>query len=299
MPNQQLKLSTHQQQVLADLGLDAWYLAPPTGQLSHTQQAKITEIVESLSASLQVPDSENRSISTSEVSASSVAAVESKSQILRKKRDSLPPTIQLAVNQAIVPDNTAVMFPAVEPLTTNTWQAVDLAMNQLSDDSEAAIKGFGNTAADWLFVMPPALPQENQPLACLDLKTKQLFTEWLASLGRSIDEVYATPLIKCAMKIPRDPDNAVLAKHLPILLAELALVQPQQIFLMGRLPSQALLSTTAPLSLLMKKTYELSDSFGFLQPPCPLTCLPALDYFLAVPLQKSWLWQVSKKFVMS
>lgn len=321
MPNQSLNLSAFQQQVLTDLDIDAWYLTPLASPSEDIQQGAISEIVEALSASLQADVAEDtaiKSAATATIAASTAthlspqgslsspsltvgtnnpnstqAAVHSgeSSPTAATTDNCLPAPIKLAAKQPHVPPHKQVHFPEVQTLSDISWQSIDKAISQ------ANISALGSPTAEWLLIMPPALQQETHDGEWLNPASQQLISEWLAALGKSMTDVYITPLIKQTIKIPRDPDPEWLHEHLVILLTELCLLKPKQVFLMGRLPCQQLLDTSAPLSALMKMSYQLRYTNGTETYSIPLSCLPSPDYFLHMPSEKAWLWQTSKSLI--
>lgn len=314
MPNQPLNLSAYQQQVLTDLGIDAWYLTPLVNPTEGIQQAAISEMVAALSASLksaptatiaantvpQLPpqNSSSSSLPVRESSQISTSVHSDKSSPLAATAENrLPPPIELTAKLANAPQHEQVKFPEVQALVDISWQGIDKAISELPNYSQANITGLGNLNAEWLLIMPPVLQQETHDGEWLNPASQQLINEWLAALGKSMADVYITPLIKQTVKIPRDPDPEWLHEHLVILLAELCLLKPKQVFLMGRLPCQKLLDSTAPLSALMKMSYQLSYTDALATQQVPLICLPSPDYFLYMPSEKAWLWQTSKSLI--
>lgn len=365
MPNSVLRLSAHQQQVLTDLDLDAWYLTPLTDKSAQhdDQQAAISERVAALSAALSAADNEptkphvaqsvgdtaasavSSAANSSPVSAANLppqvvehlvsqaetaadnAIAKSTAESVRQTtqqtgntaaRSALPPPIQLAAKPAMLPPEHLIDFPNITPLAANQWQAVEQSIKALQSTDAAlpTLRGSGALAADWFIVMPPILWQEftlqqgelsdlaasteQQPFSYIDVLSSAancLLREWLDSVGLGLDKVYITPLLKQMLKMPRDPESEALASDFAILQAELALVQPKHIVLMGRLPCQRLLDSSAPLSVLMQSTYQLRYNSDNGSRQSQVSCLPSLDYFLAVPAQKSQLWQLSKAFL--
>lgn len=312
MPNQPLLLSAHQKQILSDLGIDAWYLKPLTKTANDGQQQAIDALVESLTDTLKNADdiAPKQSKLTEVAVKSSVAEMqptlaESETadktndsvktpSVQTQPRDRLPDKIHLAAKKPQIPEGTMIDHRDRGLLSDVSWAAVEDEITTLNSDSAMQVKGLGDQNADWVFITPPALKTVHD--ADNDLLAQTLFAEWLTALGKNKDDIYTTPLLKERVKIPRDPDADLLTHHLPILFTELALTQPKHVFLMGRQVCQALLATQVSLSKLSKTQYQLryGDAEGDI---AAVTCLPTMDYFVAAPVQKSWLWKASKSLI--
>lgn len=214
--------------------------------------------------------------------------------------------IQLSTEIDLTPPNSGVIaFPDayqgdIEPTAEGIATAITTLSRQTSmsddnpvlpDDLNHTLTGIGSQGADWMIVIPPPMYRHLREKRLLLEQEQQLLTESLSSIGKTFDEIYITPLLKQGVYKQKDPNIALLTAHLPILAAEIAWVQPKRLMLLGHTPPQALLSTKAPLSQLMDCDYQLR--LGELT--LPISIMPSLHYFLAVPAEKSLLWQCLKK----
>lgn len=194
------------------------------------------------------------------------------------------------------PADTRVVFPHVAASVNPTLDGVNEAITALQENnagvgSHQTITGQGSQSPDWLVIVPPPTLAHVQQQQLFNDSEKQLFDEVLQSIQQPWDKVHVTPLLKQSVFKNKDPDQALLDLHLPVLSAEITCLKPRRILLMGRVPNHALLSTKAPLSELMSVDYELQVG----EHVYPLTVLPSLHYFLALPAQKSLLWQRIKQ----
>ncbi|MGY0399478.1 MAG: uracil-DNA glycosylase family protein, partial [Ostreibacterium sp.] len=176
-------------------------------------------------------------------------------------------------------------------------QAIQMALAQLSDEEKESqsifhtlVSGVGSAAAEWMIITPPPGQRHLKNAQLMDDDESQLLAEMMVSIGKTQENIYITPLLKQGVYKQKDPDETILAKHLPILAAEIAWIKPKRLLLMGRIPNQVLLSTKALLSALMHKNYYLQQG----QLIVPVTSLPSLNYFLAMPAEKKILWQQLK-----
>lgn len=147
----------------------------------------------------------------------------------------------------------------------------------------------------WLIITPPPTTEQVSSNQRLGEQEEQLLTAWLKSIGKPPEDIYVTPIIKQAIHRQLDPTQAMLSDFLPILAAEIALIKPSRILVMGRVANHALLQTKAPLSRLMSVPYQLQLDKNY--SPIPLTAMPCMRYFLAMPSEKGWLWKMTKNLV--
>ena len=311
-----LTLSNHQYRIIDDLGIDAWYLKPLRREFIDPQfqasQNEIAEIVASLTVENISPKAdETIAINTPPASKkppkldalgsdaiTKTAGVENNSvsrfslqriAIFKKNFEPvrLNPNLDLSP-----PQNSLVHFPYNDKKVNPTLSSIEESVKALNDNDVGVemtqvLSGTGNHSPKWLFIMPPpTLPHlKNQQI--LNDDETILLKEVLSSVGKTWDDIYITPLVKQVVYKQKDPNSILLEKHLPVLAAEIAYLKADHIFLMGRLPSQVLLSTKSPLSGLINNDFKLQLEGK----KYPLSVLPSLHYFLSLPVDKSILWQ--------
>ncbi len=305
MLNQALSLTPHQRQIIRDLGVDAWYLQPLSrAELDNdyrASQEEINHIVEELLPHDMVeettPIASPTSIATQITDKDNRHQTPKKIQIANKTFE----PIQLidADTDLTPPTEAIIQFPEFNvPIVSPTQSAIQVAIDELKNndigvDSTSVISGQGNQKANWFIVIPPPTSQHIESGKLFNDSEQQLFNEMLSAIGKTQTDIYVTPLLKQAVYKQQDPNQTLLEKHLPILQAEITVHQPNRIFIMGRVPNHAILSTKAPLSQLMNKDYQLQVN----EKTYPLTVLPSLHYFLAIPAEKRLLWQRLKELL--
>ncbi len=199
------------------------------------------------------------------------------------------------------PETHLIIFPA---LTENIEANITAILQALKQREEATKLPVITAMLDkvdeqnqdtWLIITPPPTTEQVINNQLLEEQEEQLLTAWLKSIGKPPESVYITSIIKQAVHRQLDPTQAILDNFLPILAAEIALIKPSRILVMGRVANHALLQTKAPLSQLMPVPYQLQ-----LEKSCstiPLTAMPCMRYFLAMPSEKGWLWKMTKNLV--
>ncbi|PIE44897.1 MAG: hypothetical protein CSA45_04975 [Gammaproteobacteria bacterium] len=223
------------------------------------------------------------------------------------RREHVIPTVTLDSDRNVAPPaELELAFPDVSE-QPGDWSSVRQAAVDLAAAAQLpyCLGEGAQTTADMLILPPPDYPLRTHRKAEGDADPRQvtekplftaaerqLLSEILHSIGRSLSDCYATPLLKLPMRYGLDPDAETLAAHLPLLAAELALSTPKRLFLFGATTCHALLQTAAPLSLLMPKNYTLRYT-DYKKNTCQaeVICLPPLDYLLALPAEKSVVWQ--------
>ncbi len=316
MLNQELSLTPHQRQVIKDLGVDAWYLKPLSrAELDsdyRTSQQEIEHIVEELlphevEKMEQVVKQEQ--IPATPISTNTSTTVKPTSDS-SSNREQAPKKIQItetkyqmlclgADTDLTPPAENVIQFPELDtPHVPANLSAIQTAIDELQHndigvDSTKTLSGQGSQKPKWLIIIPPPTSQHIESEKLFNESEQQLFDEMLVSIGKTQADIYITPLLKQAVYKQQDPNQNLLEKHLPVLQAEITVHNPERIFIMGRVANHAILSTKAPLSQLMNKDYQLQVG----EKNYPLTVLPSLHYFLAIPAEKKLLWQRLKEFI--
>lgn len=313
MPKKTALLSPFQQQALAEIGIDAWYGKPLSRAALdsdyQTSQENIAAIFKALDVSADVLADSDKTPKAAPAALSASPTLVNDNRVDKPKdKVSTPQKISIAENafkpvrldpnlDLSPPVDSLLHFPEIDAAkhVSPTLSAVQEAIDKLQDndiglDSSQTLGGKGADRPQWLLVFPPPTLKHIQQKQLFEKEEAQLFEELLQALGQTWGKVYVTPLLKQAVYKQTDPTPTLLAKHLPILQAEIACKRPKRIILMGRLAAHAVLSTKAPLSKLMNVDYQLQVN----EQQYPLMVLPALHYFLALPAEKGLLWEGMK-----
>lgn len=289
MTDKKLNLGSHQWQILHDLGLHEWYLQPLKDDPEKTaERQEITGIVETITSSLhmQTPAEAPTTSAISTEPPTSVAGQQPENRAgvsVGKFQPLSGGAIELSAQGNFLPPTETTFSLPYQPLAGN-WQAVGDAV---AAGGTAAISASGSKDADIFIVIDPPTAAAVQRQRLLDDDENMLLSGMLAAVGMTAEQCYISPIVKQATPYGGDPDKAMLQEYLPLLLAEITLVCPRQVWLSGRIATQAILSTQAPLAQLMPQSYTLQTQ----QQSIGVRCLASLHYYLALPSQQSELWQ--------
>ena len=145
--------------------------------------------------------------------------------------------------------------------------------------------GVGSESADWMIIGEAPGAEEDRRGEPFVGPAGQLLDEMLRALGLSRDAVYIANTLKCRPPGNRDPAVDEAASCRAYLDRQISLVEPKLILAVGRIASQLLLATDAPLGRLRGKKHTLDGG----QIPVVVTYHPA--YLLRSPTQKRKAWQ--------
>jgi len=145
--------------------------------------------------------------------------------------------------------------------------------------------GVGNTRAEWLIVGEAPGAEEDRQGEPFVGRAGQLLNAMLLSIGLPRETVFIANILKCRPPGNRDPKPEEVARCLPYLSAQIALLKPRIILAVGRIAAQNLLATDAPLARLRGKLHH----FGEANTPLVITYHPA--YLLRTPADKRKAWE--------
>jgi DNA polymerase len=145
--------------------------------------------------------------------------------------------------------------------------------------------GVGNTRAEWLVIGEAPGADEDRQGEPFVGRAGQLLNAMLLAIGLPRDTVFIANILKCRPPGNRDPKPEEVARCLPYLGAQIALLRPKIILAVGRIAAQNLLATDAPLARLRGRLHH----FGEARTPLVITYHPA--YLLRTPSDKRKAWE--------
>ena len=145
--------------------------------------------------------------------------------------------------------------------------------------------GVGNTRADWLIIGEAPGAEEDRQGEPFVGRAGQLLNAMLLAIGLPRESVFIANILKCRPPGNRDPKPEEVARCLPYLQAQVALLKPKIMLAVGRIAAQNLLATDAPLARLRGKLHH----FGAADTPLVITYHPA--YLLRTPADKRKAWE--------
>lgn len=128
---------------------------------------------------------------------------------------------------------------------------------QLSQSRKSFVFGAGCAEAAVMVIgEAPGFDEDEQGLPFVDA-AGQLLTSMLAAikLDRQKD-IFLTTVLKCCPPEKRNPDAVEIAACLPLLRAQIAIIQPRALLLLGRTAAHAVLATQQPLTQLRSVVHE-------------------------------------------
>ncbi len=156
---------------------------------------------------------------------------------------------------------------------------------ELSRTRTQTVFGVGNLQAQWLVVGEAPGAEEDRRGEPFVGRAGQLLDAMLLAIGLPRETVFIANMLKCRPPANRDPSPAELAQCLPHLHAQIALLEPKIMLVVGRIAAQTLLGTDAPLARLRGRLHR----FGAANTPLVVTYHPA--YLLRSPADKRKAWE--------
>ncbi len=145
--------------------------------------------------------------------------------------------------------------------------------------------GVGNKQAEWLIIGEAPGADEDAQGEPFVGRAGQLLNAMLLAIGLPRETVFIANVLKCRPPGNRDPKPEEISRCLPYLSAQVALLKPKVILVVGRIAAQALLATDLPLARLRGKLH----AFGEAATPLVATYHPA--YLLRTPVDKRKAWE--------
>jgi DNA polymerase len=145
--------------------------------------------------------------------------------------------------------------------------------------------GVGDRRAKWLIIGEAPGAEEDRQGEPFVGRAGQLLNAMLLAIGLPRESVFIANVLKCRPPGNRDPAPAEVARCLPYLSAQVALLKPAMILVVGRIAAQALLATDLPLARLRGKLHAFADTGT----PLVVTYHPA--YLLRSPADKRKAWE--------
>src|SRR5690242_11911038 len=145
--------------------------------------------------------------------------------------------------------------------------------------------GVGNQRAEWLVIGEAPGAEEDRQGEPFVGRAGQLLNAMLLAIGLPRETVFIANILKCRPPGNRDPKPEEVARCLPYLQAQIALLKPKIMLAVGRIAAQNLLATDAPLARLRGKLHRFGDA----DTPLVITYHPA--YLLRTPSDKRKAWE--------
>jgi uracil-DNA glycosylase len=205
-----------------------------------------------------------------------------------------PPEVQ--VEPAAIPARLEVRAPAPAPVVrlpaapAGDWgtlreRVAACTACDLCKTRTQTVFGVGSTSADWLVIGEAPGADEDRQGEPFVGRAGQLLNAMLLAIGLPRETVFIANILKCRPPGNRDPKPEEVARCLPFLHNQVALLKPKMILAVGRIAAQNLLATDLPLARLRGKLHR----FGAADTPLIITYHPA--YLLRTPADKRKAWE--------
>ena len=199
------------------------------------------------------------------------------------------PASSLPTIMARAPDAVPVPVP-LPPEALTDWgvlreRVATCTACDLCKTRTQTVFGVGNTRADWLVIGEAPGAEEDRQGEPFVGRAGQLLNAMLLAIGLPRETVFIANILKCRPPGNRDPKPEEVSRCLPFLSAQIGLLKPKVILVVGRIAAQTLLATDAPLARLRGKLHH----YGEARTPLVITYHPA--YLLRTPSDKRKAWE--------
>jgi len=201
-----------------------------------------------------------------------------------------PATVTPQVAPAAAPRGPLGPHAVPPPAASSEWadlraRVAACVRCSLATTRTQTVFGVGNPAADWMIIGEAPGAEEDRQGEPFVGRAGQLLNAMLHAIGLTRTEVFIANVLKCRPPGNRDPAGPEVVQCLPYLEAQIALVKPKILLVVGRIAAHSLLKTDAPLGTLRRRVH----AFGPSRIPLVVTYHPA--YLLRTPVDKRKAWE--------
>ena len=182
--------------------------------------------------------------------------------------------------------------PVTAPVAAgeDQWQALETQVSgcmrcALCETRTRTVFGAGDRAAQWLIIGEAPGADEDLQGEPFVGRAGQLLNSMLRAIGLARTDVFIANILKCRPPGNRNPVEAEIAACLPYLEAQIELLRPRLILVVGRIAAQALLRTDLALGRLRQTVHH----YGAAAIPLVVTYHPA--YLLRELQEKRKAWE--------
>jgi uracil-DNA glycosylase len=180
--------------------------------------------------------------------------------------------------------------PEASPVSDDLWSPLEAQVAACTDCElhqcrTRTVFGVGDRNADWLVVGEAPGAEEDKQGEPFVGRAGGLLNSLLRGIGLAREQVFIANVLKCRPPNNRDPLPHEVARCLPYLERQIALLKPRIMLAVGRIAAQNLLATDTPIGKLRGQLHE----FGSTRTPLVVTYHPA--YLLRSPTEKRKAWE--------
>ncbi len=136
----------------------------------------------------------------------------------------------------------------------------DCTRCKLHKGRQTVVFGVGNPNADLMFIGEgPGYEEDRQGLPFVG-PAGQLLTKIIEAIQLTRDDVYIANIVKCRPPSNRDPEPEEIATCRPFLERQVSSIEPRVICTLGRVATQAMLSTEKALGRVRGQVFSFGDA---------------------------------------
>ncbi len=148
---------------------------------------------------------------------------------------------------------------AAEALDAIREDLGDCTRCKLHKGRQNLVFGVGNPKADLMFIGEgPGYEEDRQGLPFVG-PSGQLLTKIIEAIQLTREEVYIANIVKCRPPSNRDPEPEEIAACRPFLERQVSSIKPRVICTLGRVATQAMLSTEKALGRVRGQVFSFGD----------------------------------------
>ena len=167
-----------------------------------------------------------------------------------------------------LPKRTSALMQQTAPSRSEGVETLEVIRADLGDctrcklhkDRRTLVYGVGDPNADLMFVGEgPGYQEDMQGIPFVG-PAGQLLTKIIEAIQLTRDEVYIANVVKCRPPSNRDPEPEEIETCRPFLERQVASIRPRVICTLGRVATQAMLSTDRPLGRMRGQQFSFGEA---------------------------------------
>jgi len=157
------------------------------------------------------------------------------------------------------PPESVAVSQSSETLESIREDLGDCTRCKLHKGRQTLVFGVGNPKADLMFIGEgPGYEEDRQGLPFVG-PSGQLLTKIIEAIQLTREEVYIANIVKCRPPSNRDPEPEEIAACRPFLERQVSSIRPRVICTLGRVATQAMLSTEKALGRVRGQVFSFGD----------------------------------------
>ncbi|MCW9048541.1 MAG: uracil-DNA glycosylase [Gammaproteobacteria bacterium] len=160
------------------------------------------------------------------------------------------------VSQAQVTTSQQIQRSSVDNLDDLNLKISQCELCELHTSRKQVVTGEGDTGANLFIITDAPVDDSNAEYALLNINDKTMLQQMLQTINCSLSNVYISSLVKCRPPEQRSPQTSEMICCEDHLTAQIKLVKPSVILVMGELASQQLLVSQKSLTDLRLRQHK-------------------------------------------